>query len=468
MEPNDLQNKIAECYAKLPADMQAMFSSMEWMNTLEALSAKYNMNASQIQSLGSETTLLLLGIIHPDQYEDFLKTDLSLPKDTQDKLMADINLGILNKWRGALSNTYEQNTIEESGKAYGGAENLGDKFTALPNETQEAILNSNYQKELYMLATEEKLSIDQMDKLEKATNKILLGIEHPENYEKLLESDLGLAPDKAMELASKINENILKKIRNNLKNETSQKEISTEMDIPLPPYKKEVPIMPIVTNTVLSTPAFVPPAVFAPSTKPIVEDKPITIENPVVTNPAIVPPSFVPPAVTPAPVIEPVKTEATSVPNTNTQAMPKIETTTNAMAPEAKIFGDSGIEMVQDAPIAMLDNYPTTERVVAKEETMMQKDGINVVETDTTAPTPPIVVSENTEKDTLYAIENPSSIQKPIEKIELLNPVINTPPATANSMLKQTLSEPVVNVQGASDQSMPKISSTDPYREKVE
>lgn len=235
MDQTQLQQKIAEYFAKLPADAQAMFSSMNWMKTLENISTKYNFTAEQVQSIGTETTLLLLGIIHPDEYTNFLQTDLGLPEDIQGQLMSEVNMSILNKWRTTLAQTYNQNADEVAEKEYGGAEKLNSIFANLPKEVQDAIANSNYQKELYMIANEEKLSIEQMGKLESATNKVILGMESPDNYEKTIEAELGLAPDKALELSSKINTRVLMSIRNAMKGQA----ISKPQSVPVAPVRKE-------------------------------------------------------------------------------------------------------------------------------------------------------------------------------------------------------------------------------------
>ncbi|MDQ5971201.1 MAG: hypothetical protein QG566_147 [Patescibacteria group bacterium] len=452
MNPEQLQQKIAEYYEKLPADMQTMFASMEWMKTLENLSTKYNMTPNQVQSLGTETTLLLLGIIHPDEYINFLKADLSLAKDTQDKLMADINLGILNKWREALTATYTQNTMDVAEKEYGGGMKLDERFDKLPKEVKDAIANSNYQKELYIIANEQKLSIDQMDGLEKATNKILLGIEHPDKYEKMLETDLGLASDKAIELSGIVNERILKNIRGLLKNNIEnvvemRSAIKADPAIPLPPYKMPVQAQanPIVQTT-LTTPAFA----IANTT---VEKAPTPSAQKDVVAPPI------------------INTEATFMPtpilDTKTAPMQNTNSATN-MEPGNKVFTDSGIEMLDEVTVATPANIPVTENITSKEDTLMKNGGVNIVEDEIDVPLPPMEVNKNVEKDILDGIENPVPTINTLIQPKKVEPVVNTGVGPVNSLLKDTLSKPMVTIQGATDQSTPKTSSTDPYREPVE
>lgn len=431
MDQEQLQQKIAEYFKQLPIDAQTMFASMEWMKTLENLSAKYNMTALQVQSLGTETTLLLLGIVHPDEYIKFLKADLSLSLDTQNKLMADINLGILNKWRETLTQAYNQNTMAVAEKEYGGEKKLDERFAGLPNEVQDAIANSNYQKELYIIANEEKLSIDQMGKLEKATNKIFLGIEHPDKYEEMLAVELELPMERAVSLASKVNERVLKNIRELLK---SHADVHAEISVPLPP--SQVPKV--------STPMQAPVINSVPETKPIVSTPVVTVPMSTYNQPGTTPlPEY---KFIPEPVIEPlVKVDA----NTKQTSMP-----------ETKIFGDSGIEMMNE--VTQPANIPTTESVINNEEGMMKNSGVSIMESDTEVPLPPMKVTTDMEKDTLNGIENPTAT-KPVS-MPVVNPVVQAP----TNMIQDKLSKPVVNIQSATDQSLPKMSNRDPYREPVE
>lgn len=435
MNPEELQQKIAEYFAKLPVDAQVMFASQEWMRTLESLSGKYSLTPLQIQTLGTETTLLLLGIVHPDEYAGFLKADLSLSADTQNKLMADINLGILNKWRTLLSETYNKNINEVAEKEYGGEKKLDERFATLPQDVQEAILDSNYQKELYMIANESKLSIDQMGKLEKATNKILLGIEHPDKYASILASELALSNEQALEIASKVNERVLMNIREQLK---SHAEVHAEIDVPMPPSANNAPANQPVVVPIAST-TFAP----LPEVKPIVEPKVVlTPMSELKSTPTLAEASFMP-----KPIVEPMAQKAEAY-NTGVQAI----------APEKKIFGDSGIEMMPEViPPA---NLPTTENVIGKEETMMQKSGVSIMEGDIEVPLPPVQVNAEMEKDTLSGIENPVATT-PISMPKVA-------PTAPLNVIQNKLSNPTVNIQSATDQSLPKMGNKDPYREPVE
>jgi hypothetical protein len=208
MDQKELQNKIAEYYSKLPLKSQEIFSSMKWLETIQNLSATYGLNDEQKETLGTETTLVLLGIIHPEEYAEILQNELGLSRSMFENIMQTINTSILNPQREELTQTFQTNaemSIEEK--------ELDERFNKLPKELQQAIIDSNYHTVLYQIAQNEKLTIEQMGILEGLTTDIMLGTTRPEKFEDSLKQKLKLPPEKIALLVNAINEKILKTIR---------------------------------------------------------------------------------------------------------------------------------------------------------------------------------------------------------------------------------------------------------------
>ncbi|MFA6177762.1 MAG: hypothetical protein WC694_02615 [Candidatus Paceibacterota bacterium] len=109
MNPEELQRNIALYYSKLPPKVQEIFSSMKWLETLKQISLKYNLNNTQQETLGTETTLLLLGIIHLDEYQKNLWTELNLSEEFMDNIFKEINDSIINTIRPKLFEVFEKN-----------------------------------------------------------------------------------------------------------------------------------------------------------------------------------------------------------------------------------------------------------------------------------------------------------------------------------------------------------------------
>ena len=96
MDQVQLQEKISLYYQKLPEETKVLFAGMSWIETLKEIDTKYSLNDEQIQTLGTETTILLLSIISPDDYEQTLRNNLNLEEEKVTQILKDINEKIIN------------------------------------------------------------------------------------------------------------------------------------------------------------------------------------------------------------------------------------------------------------------------------------------------------------------------------------------------------------------------------------
>ncbi len=119
MDQQQLQQKIAEYASKLPPNAQEYFIKMDWMNVLQTIATKYQLNEQQVASLGTETTLLLLGIVHPDEYTGFLKKEINMEEEASVQMFNDINTQIIGNLRGDLESAHMANSIELAENEYG-------------------------------------------------------------------------------------------------------------------------------------------------------------------------------------------------------------------------------------------------------------------------------------------------------------------------------------------------------------
>lgn len=234
MDQQELQKTIAEYYQKLPQGAQRVFAEMKWLADLRVISQKYSLSEEQIQTLGTETTLVLLGVIHLEEYEEILARELGLGRDKSDQLTAEIDEKILRNIRGDLNNSYSNNLADilekeankennnESKENQANSVNkiavkieskMNPKFSSLPANVLEAVKNSNYQDELYKISEDNDLSIEQMGQLEEAIAESFLGEIQPTEFGKVIKSRLNLADEKVNLLVNQINEKILKQVR---------------------------------------------------------------------------------------------------------------------------------------------------------------------------------------------------------------------------------------------------------------
>ena len=376
MDQTTLQNKIAEYFVKLPPDAQSAFSSMQWMESLKIIATKYNLSEPQIEVLGTETTLALLGIVHPDQYEQMLVQDLGLPKNTIDQMILEIDGGIMVKMRSKLESTYQANANALVEAKYGDIKSLDKKFEKLPEEVKQAIGESNYQQKLYDIGNKYKLTLDQIGKLEEVTTKVMLGLTHPETYSGELAIALGIQVDKINEIVNDVNEQVLKNIREILKSHwNTNAESINEMKVPLPPYAKiEIPKVSPPVNIPTS------PVVQMPSAK--------------------------------------LKSQFTTTP------LPKSE---------SGIFDTAGIEIMEEEK---KPNVPQASNVTMNEDRIMVKSGISMIEEVPVVDKEHFLPNTATQKSVLAGIEHPVKVATNIINQKLGGQVVKATSVSDQSLPK--------------------------------
>ena len=94
---------------------------------------------------------------------------------------------------------------------------IQDQFVTLPKDVQDAILSPTLRNALDTLQTRNSLTIEQAGAVENETLFIMLGLEHPRDYLKNLSRETSLPPEKARQIATDVNEQIFKPIRESLK-----------------------------------------------------------------------------------------------------------------------------------------------------------------------------------------------------------------------------------------------------------
>ncbi len=259
MEKEELQKNIALYHSKLPQKAQDFFSKMEWLETLQKITKKYDLNATQQETLGTETTLVLLGMVHPVEYEENLAKELNLPKNYLDSIMQELENSILSENRPLLIDAYNTNKKNESAspeeKPAGDAivQKLDVRFLKLPKEIREVVEKSNYQSALYAIAQAHKLSVTQMGVLDNVTTDLIIGTIHPDQFKDALTKSLSLPEEETVKLVDEVNTQVFKKIRQELvsissSNKTGESE-KAELDNDMDTLKSHgIEILPVRTD----------------------------------------------------------------------------------------------------------------------------------------------------------------------------------------------------------------------------
>lgn len=227
MDKDELQKNIALYHSKLPPRAQEFFSKMEWLATLGRISEKYGLNDKQKETLGTETTLLLLGIIHPVEYEENLTNQLSLDpnafegilKEIENSMLSDVHQQLVEAYnankKSETEEVVEQKTVEIKPQP-NIVQKLDARFDKLPENIQDVVEKSEYQTILYGIAQSHKLSITQMGILDAVTTDLMVGTIHPDEFKNALLKSLNLSEEETTALVNEINEKVFKKIRSQM------------------------------------------------------------------------------------------------------------------------------------------------------------------------------------------------------------------------------------------------------------
>lgn len=238
MDQTQLQAKIAEYYQKLPEETKSLFAGLSWLQTLEDINAKYSLNEEQIQTLGTETTILLLGIIGLEDYVQTLRTDLKIEDSTKiDNLLDEIGNKILKDIAPLLYDTYIRNT-----------EDL---------EKEKLSEADGHKQILYDIGKKYAIPIDQMGEIDIATDRFLSGKISSREYEEGIRIATGDSLEKYRLIIKDINDKIITPKREAMMS-SKDKVVSSKDKVPLPPYKSseqevvsskdKVPLPPYVSS----------------------------------------------------------------------------------------------------------------------------------------------------------------------------------------------------------------------------
>src|SRR5258708_34445498 len=174
MDKEELQKNIALYYSKLSPEAQKVFSDMMWLEKVKELSLRYSLDSAQTEKLSTEKMLVLLGLIHPEEYEDILRKELKLERTINKDLVIDLHNSILRPIRAQITETFQKNNEEET-EDVDIEQKLDERFNKLSQEVKDAITKTGYHATIYEIAEDNNLTVAQIGALEETTTNTVLG-----------------------------------------------------------------------------------------------------------------------------------------------------------------------------------------------------------------------------------------------------------------------------------------------------
>lgn len=114
MDNEEIKNSIIERFNSLQPEIQEAIMNLDYENNLSEIGKKYNLNIEQMEEFELNTTLVMLGQTHPDEYGDGLMEDLHLSKEKTEKIVLEVKEKILNSIIFLLKKNFEDDNLAEA------------------------------------------------------------------------------------------------------------------------------------------------------------------------------------------------------------------------------------------------------------------------------------------------------------------------------------------------------------------
>jgi len=231
---NYTAEQINDAFSNLSSEEAEAMFQVDIDAKINEIGNNYNLNTEATSILSLYTTLSIIGLIKKEEFSQIIKNEFLNISEKATQITLDVDKDIFEEIKKIIQKKKERRDIIEQNQK----EVIDHRFDQIPENTQSAIEKSNWRETLYDIAKKYKLNIEQMGVLEDATVGVISNTIHPDSYEKELSSKILIPKEDLIGLVNDVNDKLLKKIREIMKNQESTKKEVENDDIPLPPYKK--------------------------------------------------------------------------------------------------------------------------------------------------------------------------------------------------------------------------------------
>lgn len=200
--PTEEEYDMAQRLKSLPPDMQKILTSPELTKKIKELGDKLGLREEDLSSIENGVILACLYETGANEIQNNLEKK-GIVKEKASVIAKTIDTEILGPWK--MKN-----------KAMPANQELDKRFSGMQKEIQTAISQSDYPNQLEQIRKIQSLNIEQMGILEDIMTDTIVGTIPVDKFENTIIQKLGLSKEKAKEIATQVNEKILKTIREKL------------------------------------------------------------------------------------------------------------------------------------------------------------------------------------------------------------------------------------------------------------
>ena len=132
----ETQQIFKEQLGKLPREVTDFLSSTNWSDDLDEVGSLYNLSEDEIYDFKSEATLVLAGLVHPDEFGDNLEQEAGIHGAVRDAIVNTVEQRIFAPVRGALVKFLEAEDSEARNDAES-TQSDAEEAISTPTETPE-------------------------------------------------------------------------------------------------------------------------------------------------------------------------------------------------------------------------------------------------------------------------------------------------------------------------------------------
>jgi hypothetical protein len=103
------KQQIIDAYNKLPNDIQEAIKSVGFGHSVQEIGKKYKLHIDQLGELEDETTLVMLGVVHPMDFLSDIKFRLEIDDKKTNDIVHDINEQIFKPIKNSLMGIHKIN-----------------------------------------------------------------------------------------------------------------------------------------------------------------------------------------------------------------------------------------------------------------------------------------------------------------------------------------------------------------------
>lgn len=111
---NETDKILNEQLRKLPREIVTFISSTNWGSDVDDIGSLYNLSKEENGAFEREVTLVLAGIVHPNEFHGAVEQEVGLKGEVLDALVANVEKKIFAPIRPALIEFFEKEAVENT------------------------------------------------------------------------------------------------------------------------------------------------------------------------------------------------------------------------------------------------------------------------------------------------------------------------------------------------------------------